>query len=317
MVLIHLTTTAEKSSWNPYALDNLNRIVRASQHSQSRIHRTTESISDADIILFIGSRRIYHSDIINSDIYRQYSGKCLVVDFQDITIPQLPGLYMNIPSYLHQYPIYEYGFYLSPFDDWAITTRAEFCNCKYLFSFVGDSITYPQLRQEVLSISHPQSYLKDTTNERVDYQIYSDILNSSKFVLCPRGIGASSFRVFETMRQSRVPVIISNEWIPPLGVEWNEFSIIIPEEDISSIPHLLEKMEDKAKEMGRRAFECWQANFSLENSFDWIAESALRIQSLRRNHQQVIQRNIYADSFRREHFANFWKEFIRRKLGNI
>ncbi len=36
----------------------------------------------------------------------------------------------------------------------------------------------------------------------------------------PRGIGASSVRIFEAMRAGRAPVIISDDWIvPPVG-DW-------------------------------------------------------------------------------------------------
>jgi hypothetical protein len=33
MALIYLTTTAEESSWNPYALANFNRVLKSSKHS--------------------------------------------------------------------------------------------------------------------------------------------------------------------------------------------------------------------------------------------------------------------------------------------
>ena len=317
MALIHLTTTSEKSSWNPHSLDSFNRVMRAAQYSRSDFHEITDSPSEADIILFIDFRRYYHSDTINSDIYKKYYNKCLVVDFQDVTIPNIPGIYLTIPSYLHQYPIYEYGFYLCVFDDWVLTERAEFSSSKYLFSFIGNSNTYPKLRREVLNLNHPHSYLRDASNEYIDYRIYADVLNLSKFVLCPRGIGVSSYRVFETMRQARVPVIISDDWIPPVGTNWNEFSVIIPEGDVNSIPARLEEIEIRAEEMGHKALEYWQANFALETSFDCLVEAALRIQSLRSNYQHIIDRNIWFESFKREHFSKFLKEFIRNKLGKI
>ena len=69
MALIYLTTTAEESSWNPYALANFNRVLKSSKHSVECRHLITSSPNEADIILFIGSKCIYHSDIINSDIY--------------------------------------------------------------------------------------------------------------------------------------------------------------------------------------------------------------------------------------------------------
>lgn len=316
MALIYLTTTAEESNWNHHALDNFNRIVSAAQHSTSTKHAITDSVDDADIILFIGSKHIYHSDILNSDIYKQYTEKCLIFDCQDITIPRLPGLYANIPAYLHQYPIYEYAFYIT-FDDWAITERVDFSQCQYLFSFIGDASTYPKVRLQVLNLSHSRSYLKDTSVARMDYKIYANSLNLSKFVLCPRGIAPSSVRVFETMRQGRVPVIISDEWTEPIGAEWSEFSVRISENDISSIPCILEALEYKAEEMGQKALEYWEANFSLEKSLEWLVEAALRIQSCRQEHKNIIARHIYSESFNRQHFTIFWKEVVRKITNRI
>lgn len=316
-ISIHLTTTAQQNEWNHHGRDNFNRVVRASQCSASKKHITTNSLADADIILFVGSRCIYHSDIITSDIYKQYANKCLIFDFFDITIPRLPGIYATIPHYLHQFPIYEYGFYIQSFDDWAFVDRVEFSKCQYLFSFIGSCTTHPKTRLKILELSHPQAYLKDASIEKIDYHKYAEILNLSKFVLCPRGIGPSSIRIFEAMRQGRVPVIISDEWLAPLGIEWDKFSIRVPEDRISSIPDLLTQMEDKAEEMGKIALECWQNNFSVEHSFDWIAEAAIRIQSSRQSYQATIDRNMFFESFKQKHFANFWKEFVRKQLGKV
>jgi Exostosin family len=318
MALIYLTTTAESSDWNPYALANFDRILKSSKCSIARRHALTTSPTEADIILFVGSKCIYHSDIINSKLYHKYPHKSLIFDLQDVTIPHLPGLYTNIPSYLHQYPIYEYGFYPRIFDNELLEDRADFSECKYLFSFVGNTKTYPQLRRKIVKLSHPQAYLKDSVSENTKIeQTYTDILKVSKFVLCPRGIAASTFRLFETMRSARVPVIIADDWMPPIGIDWNEFSVRVPENDLNSIPDRLERLEANAQAMGQRAFACWQANFATDTSFDWIAAAAVRIQSVRSQYQQVIDRNLYHESLDRDHFNNFWKEWLRVKLGKV
>jgi hypothetical protein len=316
MALIYLTTTAEESDWNPYALANFERILNSS--TSSRQHAIADSATKADLILFVGSKCIYHSDIINSAPYQQYPQKSVIFDLQDITIPHLPGLYANIPSHLHQYPIYEYGFYPRVYDNELLEQRADFSDCKYLFSFVGNANNYPQVRQKILTLTHPEAYLKDSFSENTKLErSYTDILKLSKFVLCPRGIAASTFRLFETMRSARVPVIIADDWMPPVGIDWNEFSIRISENDLDSIPDRLERLEANAQSMGQRAFDCWQANFAAETSFDWIADAAVRIQSVRSQYQQVIDRNLYRESLDRDHFNNFWKEWLRVKLGKV
>src|SRR2546423_4170060 len=40
-----------------------------------------------------------------------------------------------------------------------------------------------------------------------------EICKASKFILCSRGVGTSSVRLFDTMRMGRVPVILSDQWL--------------------------------------------------------------------------------------------------------
>ena len=101
---------------------------------------------------------------------------------------------------------------------------------------------------------------------------YSKLIQESKFVLCPRGNGTSSIRLFEAMKLGRAPVVISDNWVPPSGPDWNSFSITIPENEIGQIPRLLEEIEDKSVEMGRRAEIEWNNWFSNQGSINSILQ---------------------------------------------
>jgi hypothetical protein len=84
---------------------------------------------------------------------------------------------------------------------------------KYLFSFVGNSSNCASLRKRILKLKHAESLLEDSSSSQSDRDVrYAEFLSKSKFVLCPRGLGPSTWRVFETMRAQRVPV--SDEWRP-------------------------------------------------------------------------------------------------------
>ena len=67
------------------------------------------------------------------------------------------------------------------------------------------------------------------------YTFYESILNS-RFVLCPRGAGLSSYRIFEALASGRIPVIIADRIQLPLQnvFPWHEFSIAVPESDIEN-----------------------------------------------------------------------------------
>src|SRR5262249_2799424 len=112
------------------------------------------------------------------------------------------------------------------------------------FSFLGRIATHP-VRSKILVFDSPKTPCLDTADgprrfHNFDYsKTYVDLMRRSKFVLCPRGFGASSIRVFEAMCLGRVPVIISDQWQEPPGVPWSDCSIVVPESEVSHIPNLL------------------------------------------------------------------------------
>jgi len=63
----------------------------------------------------------------------------------------------------------------------------------------------------------------------------------SKFVLCPRGQGQTSFRLYEVMQLGSVPVYVSDTHQLPWSdqLDWNEFCVIVHPHDIPNIKHIL------------------------------------------------------------------------------
>ncbi|PSB59034.1 exostosin domain-containing protein [Chamaesiphon polymorphus] len=320
MAAIFLTTTCKVTNYNPRALDNFDRIVHLAERDLVKQHQVVDCPETADLIIFICDRRIYHSGIYSSEIFKKYPEKSVVVDFNDRTIPRIPGLYATIPFYLQQYPIYKYLFY--PYNHGCFDlekANALFSDYKYLFSFMGDVNTYPSVRGEVLSLIHPRAYLKNTYQD-FSPDLFTEVSICSKFVLCPRGVAASTIRVFETMRASRVPVIISDEWQEnelAEDVDWPEFSVRIPERDIKLIPEILEALEPKALIMGQKARSVWENNFSISHGFNWLVNSCLKIQKSRHDCERVLSRKVYLEALNKHHFIPFYKESIRGALGKI
>jgi len=93
------------------------------------------------------------------------------------------------------------------------------------------------------------------------------VLAASRFVLCPRGIGTSSIRLYETLEAGRVPVIISDDWVPPAETDWS-FAIQVEERRISSIPGLLQSIENEAEERGEAARQAWMDSYSPKTLFN-------------------------------------------------
>jgi hypothetical protein len=81
-------------------------------------------------------------------------------------------------------------------------------------------------------------------------------------VLCPRGIGTSTFRLFETMQSGRVPVILSDAWVPSAGIDWNAVSLRVPERDIARLPEICTAALPRWDGMAREARRAWEEWFS-------------------------------------------------------
>ena len=177
------------------------------------------------------------------------------------------------------------------------------------------------VRQKLASLRHPRGFFQDTTaefdrvlyrkmdrRERLDYERrYAELIKASKFVLCPRGLSASSIRVFETMRMGRVPVILSDAWIPPQGPEWEKCAIQVREKDFARIPRILEEREAEAVEMGEAARREWERWFSDEVLFHHLVELCLDIREKRRIPEAVGRWTAYLHYLQPFH--------LRRLLG--
>jgi hypothetical protein len=148
----------------------------------------------------------------------------------------------------------------------------------------------------------------------VFWKRYVDAGRRSQFILCPRGVAPSSIRLFETMCMGRVPVILADEWVPPQGPRWKNFSIQIPERDARSVPRILEEREADAFEMGLAARNEWEEYFSPEVAFHRVVELCLEIQKSRRLPEALARLSIIPQLLR----GHVIREYLRawkKRLG--
>jgi hypothetical protein len=95
--------------------------------------------------------------------------------------------------------------------------------------------------------------------DSVGFQEYKNVLNTSVFTLAPRGYGYTSFRIYEAILAGSIPIYIwQNKKVLPFEdiLNWEEFSIIIEENDINNLPNIMqncnvEKMQNKLQEVRR------------------------------------------------------------------
>lgn len=295
MPRVLLTSAAPENdpTW-PYPYDELERMKASADADAFGRHHLTDDPDRADLILFVeNADPIRHYVHLRSNThFRTFPDKCFLFSRYDFPVPLLPGVYPSIPKRWHNQKRTRSGPYLNAFDDNFLYAPSQRDEYKYLYSFVGQKTTHP-LRRQMFDLDHPQQFVFDTS----DYWPYADLdaetkkkleeryvnaFQQSLFVLCPRGLGASSIRLFETLRMGRVPVIISDDWVPPNGPDWDTCSIRVGESSIATIPRLLERYADQGVDMGAQARTVWETWFSKEATFHRVVEWCLEIQRERR-----------------------------------
>jgi hypothetical protein len=298
MSTVHMLTTADETI-DRYSRRDFDRLSAAARCDIFREHSLVDSPDLADIILFVGSTYSDQRDVRAHPFLRRYRQKCFLFHSDDYVIPFLPGVYVNITKRWYSPRRTVTGFYLQQFNLDFIPFVSSLADCDYLFCFVGSARTHP-VRSRLMSLRHPRAYLEDTSTAvpparkkqpflMIDYSHdarthYGDIIARSKFVLCPRGYACSSWRLFETMKAGRVPVIISDQWVPPAGPAWESFSIRVRQNRVAQIPDILEHYKSSAATMGHLARKTWEGWFSQEASFHRIIEWCLRLRQYRHGH---------------------------------
>jgi hypothetical protein len=266
----------EKRPDAPSVMDGL--VVCA---SYARRHDLTPDLGDADAILITEAWRHFDkpffSAIRRSEVARRFADKTFAYCDADEPIYVMPGLYPSMSRrsrYAHSMRSCPY---LQPearrFERLQIAVEEP----DLLFSFSGNART-SRVRRKIMRLRHPRAALNDvgrraSSDGRSSMDSdYWHLINRSKFVLCPRGAGASTFRLFETLCAARVPVVVSDEWQPPSGVNWDSCSVRVSSDRIEAIPQILEELESSFDTMSAAAREAYQRHFATEAIFDYVGD---------------------------------------------
>ena len=138
-------------------------------------------------------------------------------------------------------------------------------NQKLIFcSFVG-SATNPVRNKALQFFSNMNSYYINAFHWTPDVssdkqKLFLEYTSRSRFALCPRGYGATSYRLYEAMQLGAIPIYISDKHLLPWDdeLDWKDFCIVVKEQDDYSqvdrhIKSLTEtevrNMQDKIKEI--------------------------------------------------------------------
>jgi Exostosin family len=243
--------------------DNLAKrdyFLRVARSDSVGEHQFEADPARADALLSVDVHQHYDDPLLTSvrrhPLARRYMDKTFVYDERDVPIFTFPGIYVSAsPRSLHRRSMVG-----GPYDHVLNRVAPATEPPDLLYSFQGADV-HP-LRATILGLSHPRGVVRD--NDGVDFfrqqetdpailhqarHEYAELVRRSKFVLCPRGRGPTSFRMYETMRAGRVPVVISDTWAAPPRVDWNRCIIRVAQKDARDIPAILERAEDRWPEL--------------------------------------------------------------------
>lgn len=111
-----------------------------------------------------------------------------------------------------------------------------------------------------------------------NFQLFLELTSRSKFTLCPRGYGPSSFRMYETFQLGSVPVYISDKKYLPWTdeLDWGDFAVIVDEYEIPYIDHILKEISDERyNELINNGQKIYNKYFSMEGMYQNIKKRLL------------------------------------------
>jgi hypothetical protein len=295
---------------------------RSAANDRFGAHRVTTDPAEADIILYVENcDPIRHYFTVRGSTYfSDFTEKCFLFSRYDFPVPFLPGIYASIPKRWHRPQRTRSGPYLNAFDHDFIFPAPDDHDQNFLYSFSGKKTTHP-IRQQLFALDYPHQFLFDTSpywpygelseEERTQLETqYVDVSHRSKFILCPRGRGASSIRLFESLRMGRPPVIISDAWVPPEGPDWDAFSVRVPEDRVADIPDILASHAHRAADMGQAARQAWKDWFAEPAAFHRVTEWCLQIKAARRLPERLLRLAIFPQLLAPTYFKSLMRHLL-------
>ena len=262
--------------WVDLQVDELESLVAMDRFG---VHELTDDPEFADVILYVQCHMVDWrlTQILNHDVARRFWPKVMVYDERDKPWRSMPGLDVSQPASSFKPERQRAWSYLRSA---TVATPVE-TDPDLLFSFVGSDSA--PCRTPLFAIRHRDAIVEEvrnfmfwdtaSPNFEARRERYLSVLGRSRFVLCPRGRGTSTIRLFETLAAGRVPVVISDEWVAPDGPKWEEFVVRLPERQAASLTNVLEERNPDWPVMREAAASAYSEFFSAQVAFHRIVEA--------------------------------------------
>jgi len=280
---VHLATAADE----PWSRSLRAEVEAVAARDRFGEHEVVDDPAEADIILFLDAHQL-HADwrmrqLRDHRYVRDYPDRVFVYDERDLPRDLLPGVYVCMPRARFDCRRHAATSYFRVKND---TRSGRTSQPDLLFSFQGRNAR--GVRSEVLALAGSRAFIQDTS--QYDFfggdgpsggeymrEQYRTVMARSKFVLCPRGVGTATFRLFETLACGRVPVVISDAWVEPAGMDWASCTVRVAESDVAEIPERLEAMERLWPALSAAAATTYDEWFAPEAWFHRVVEQCATI----------------------------------------
>ncbi|MBZ5734899.1 glycosyltransferase family 47 protein [Nocardioides sp. TRM66260-LWL] len=288
----------------------------------------TEVAVDADAILLLDNHAtMFGERAVRHPLRRLHPDKAFLYHDGDHVMPLVPGLYPSLRASEATVQNALAAPYFARLDQHEQVRAAgydEDVERSLLFSFAGAVNCDVRARMFEALAGDARGRLVDSTGsdgwrlsgaERVDYQRrFADLVRRSRFVLAPRGIGPSTYRLYEAMEMGRPAVVLSDDWTPPPFIDWEAFLVRVPESRVAEVPRLIEDLDDLA--MGAAARREWERWCGGSGAVDWLAAAVDRLldgSSARRPARSAYGRLLRAPE-RRTEYVRHCARTVRRRF---
>jgi hypothetical protein len=312
---IWLTTTAlRERGWLENTQMLLDVAKRNLERAPTKRFTLASSPDRADAIVYIEAEysklRSYYELLFSEELVQRHSNRYFVYDCADTSWGLAPGVYPHLRAHQQDPSRFRSGGFLRMYNQGLeeLYDAGRGHAPRLLASFRGNDTSATALRSRILALrSTPGIALTRITkwfnHTEDEKRAYIAEMHDSKFVLCPRGLGPATYRVYEAMQLARVPVILSDDWVPPFGPAWPDFAIRIAESRVDEVLEVIASHEAHAAEMGAAARRAWE---------QWFAPDIVFYRALQAIESICLERpNDYAETMHRH-----WRSLrVQWKLG--
>jgi glycosyltransferase involved in cell wall biosynthesis len=108
-----------------------------------------------------------------------------------------------------------------------------------------------------------------------DTVLFRNVMRQSKFTLCPRGSGITSFRLYEALQVGSIPIYVSDIFRCPFEnkIDWKEICLFFKLEEIGNIEQAIKAIPEKrVNEMRAAGQHVVEKYFNLRGTCNEILE---------------------------------------------